>query len=132
HELLATGLDHADDELATGWVRLAAASGADDLSPALAAIVDDAARGLDLRVEALHALGELAPPDLPAIVDRTLGARESRLRAAALEALEKLSPELAVPRVLPLLDTGELPERRVGYQILGRAGPGLADERLAG
>jgi quinoprotein glucose dehydrogenase len=35
-----------------------------------------------------------------------------------------------VPRAMPLLDTGELPERRAAYQILGRAGPGPADARL--
>jgi quinoprotein glucose dehydrogenase len=129
-ELRAAGLDTAHDELTVGWVRLAAAAGATDLAPALEAILDDGTRGVDLRVEALRALAELAPPDLPALVDRTLSAPEARLRAEALGALEKLSPELAVPRAIPLLDTGELPERRTAYGILGRAGPGPADARL--
>ncbi len=128
--LRQAGLPDAEDELAAGWLHVAAASGAADLAPAAAAILDDEARGLDLRVDALLALAELAPPDLPAIVDRTLSAPEARLRAEALVALEALSPELALPRALPLLDTGELAERRVAYQVLGRAAPGLADERL--
>jgi quinoprotein glucose dehydrogenase len=129
-QLLAAGLDRAEDEVATGWVRLAAASADTALGAPLAAILDDASRSLDLRVEALQALGTLAPPDLSAIVDRTLGDREARLRAEALDALDQLSPELAVPRALPLLDTGELPERRAAYAILGRAGPGPAEQRL--
>jgi quinoprotein glucose dehydrogenase len=129
-ELRAAGLDAADDELAIGWVRVVAAADAADLAPAVTAILDDPARGLDLRVESLRALTGLVPPDLAAVVDRTLGAPEARLRAEALVALEQLSPELAVPRAIPLLDTGELPERRAAYGILGRAGPGPADERL--
>jgi quinoprotein glucose dehydrogenase len=117
------GLPQAEDDLAGEWLRLVAASAAADLEPEVTAILDDDARSVDLRVVALHTLADLAPPDLPAIVDRTLSARDARLRAEALAALEKLSPEAALPRALPLLAQGELSERRVAYGVLGRAQP---------
>jgi len=120
-ELHAAGLVDAEDDISAEWLRLVATAGAADLAPDVAAILDDDARTVDVRVDALHTLATLAPPDLSAIVDRTLDAREAELRAEALVTLEQLSPEAALPRALPLLAQGELAERRVAYGVLGRA-----------
>ncbi len=128
-QLHDAGLGAAEAPLAltSGWIALCATAGAmgaaPDLAEPLAALLDDETRDIDLRVEALHALAAMNAPDLPAIVDRTLSAHDSVLRAEALVALEALAPDQALPRLPALLATGERQERRTALQILGRTSP---------
>ncbi len=89
-------------------------------------------RGFDsVRVAAFESL-ELADfPDWNNRVDRALASSIPELRAVALPALERLSPEAALERLPAVLADGDLAEQRVALEMLSRLSGALGDELVA-
>jgi quinoprotein glucose dehydrogenase len=120
-ELLEGGIDAGPIEVATSWIRLAAEAGAHGAATHLARWVADGGAASVLRVESLLALESLEVPDLALLLDKAFVDRDGELRATALAVLDRMSPELALPRIPSLLEGGEFQERRTAYRILQRS-----------
>ena len=135
-ELLEGGIDASPPEVATSWIRLAASCGAEAATPRLAAWLLDTDSLSELRIESLLALEALKAPNLASVVDSAFVDKDGELRATALAILDRMSPELSLPRIPAILESGEFQERRTAYSILersddARAAAILEDELLA-
>ncbi len=124
------GIGAAPEPVLAAWIRLARearfAQACDDLLVWLHA----AERPVAIRVAALEALEDFAPPGYQDALDRALADREGRLRAAALVALERSAPQAVLRRIPTILSKGEYAERRAAYRLLGGIEGEAADALL--
>jgi quinoprotein glucose dehydrogenase len=125
-----TTLADAGDDWAEAWTRVAVEAHALDAAPALDGLVRST-RPAAVKVAALEALEALEAPGLVASVRAALGDRDGRVRAGALERLERIAPSEVLPPLPQLLAEGEIAERRSAYRLLARHGEPVAVELLA-
>ncbi len=118
-ELADQGIGSAPDAVVSAWIHCAAKTGAAGGVSLLDDIARDAGRLAATRVKALRALEKLDAPDLRQAVSVALTDGDGRVRAAALDALQRLSPAEALPLLVQVLERGEWPERRMAYRALG-------------
>ncbi len=111
---------------AVGRLNVAAAA------PALVGILADGDRPVGVRVAAIEALERLGDTDRlgPALRDAVLDP-SAEVRGAALTALAKLDPAVAMPVLETVLGQGTTPERQLAWSALGGMAAGPADDRLA-
>jgi len=119
------------DELATGFARLAGAVKAREVAEPLAALVAARARGSELKGAALEALEAMGADNLVPTVRAALGDVDGRVRASALERLERIAPAEVLASLPEVAAQGEIAERRTAYRILARHSEPLAAETLA-
>ncbi len=125
------GLAHGPDVLFPSFARLAQATDARELGPLFVECLKASERAGEARIAALDALESFEAAEFPVLVRAALGDRDGGVRAAALEKLERLAPEEALPALPVILDNGEIAERRVAYRILGQNRSPRATELLA-
>jgi quinoprotein glucose dehydrogenase len=131
-DLLRGGLEAGPDALFPSFARLAVAAGRADTAPLFEAVCRSRERASAARVAALDAAEAFASPDLVPLVRACLADPDGALRAAALEKLERFSADEALPALPPILENGEIAERRVAYRILGAERDPRARALLAG
>ena len=120
-QLFETCSDETADPFRIALAHLAAAAQATESAAFLSTCVLDGDASSAVRVEALLALETLAAPGLSGSVDIALAQADGELRAAALEVLDRMDPEAALPRIPRILQAGDFLERRTAYRILGRS-----------
>ncbi|HZO08015.1 MAG TPA: hypothetical protein VFC77_01445, partial [Myxococcota bacterium] len=128
---LATGaMSAAPDPVLAAFERFAGAAQAREVSGALAGWVTDAKRGVEVRTAALAALETMKADNLVATVRAALADTDGRVRASALERLERIDPLTALNLCASFASEGEIAERRAAYGILGRQGGNKAVDVL--
>jgi len=120
------------DALVESYVALVESAGARELAPVLAGFVADIERGSDAKIAALRALETLGADNLVPTVRAALGDRAGRVRAAALERMDRFAPGEVLASLGGIVESGEIAERRASYRILARHAEPEAVERLAG
>ena len=130
-DLADRGIEDSPEDVVVEWVRLAHVAEATELAPMLRAWVEDTDRPGPVRVEALKALKTLSRPAARAVIDIALNDADPELRAVALDILDRIAPEDAMPRLPAILEQGEAPEQRVAFGILGRTDDELSTALLA-
>ena len=115
---LAAAMASAPAEVLEAWIALAVAAEAAVL-PDLVTLAREEARPASTRVAALRALESLGADGLRTSVGEALTTADGLVRAAALDILQRLSPEEALPLFRLVLERGEWPERRTAYRALG-------------
>ena len=128
-ELFAGGVLDGPDRVADAWLGLLEAHGFDGAGPALVSAVRHGDLSGATRARALRQLEARGEPGFEAVVRTTLEERDGELRGAALEALQRLDFEAALPLFETVLEAGGLPERRAVYKALSAA-PELRAQQL--
>jgi len=117
---LAGSLSGAPDEVLEAFARLAGSVPAPGAADALAALVAERGRGSRLKGAALEALEAMQAPNLVPTVRTALGDTDGKVRASALERLERIAPVEALASAADVVGEGEVAERRAAYRILAR------------
>jgi len=121
----------APDAVVEAYVRFIAAARARDVAPVLASLVQDEGRSGGVKTAALEALEALGAENLVPAVRAALGDRDGRVRASALERLERSAPGEVLASLPTTLEQGEIAERRAAYRILARHAEPAAGELVA-
>jgi len=124
-------LDAAPDAVVEAYARFAAAAQARAAGPFLARLVTDKERGSSAKTAALEALEMLGTDELVPTVRAALGDTDGRVRASALERLERIAPAEVLEGLGAVVEQGEIAERRAAYRILARHGEPTASEIVA-
>jgi quinoprotein glucose dehydrogenase len=106
------------DALVEAFAFFSGAARATGVSDELAALVADRKRVSNVKCIALEALEVMAAPNLVATVRTALGDVDGRVRATALERLERIAPAEVLASAPELVASGEIAERRAAYRIL--------------
>ena len=129
--LAERGLTGAEAGLVDGWIELVGAYDVRSYDSLLLEWTLDEGRADSTRLAALDVLEQFEDPALPGTLRGLLSDPSGAVRAASLEGLARLAPEL-LPEVLGrVLRGGTVGELRSAYTILGRLGTPEADSLLA-
>jgi quinoprotein glucose dehydrogenase len=129
-ELLAGGVLDAPDAVAAAWLDLVSAHDFDGAEAGLARAVRHPGLAGATRARALGMLEERGSTEFDAALRTALDSRDGDLRGAALEALQRLDFEAALPLFEAVLASGGLPERRAVYKALSAAPEFRAQQML--
>jgi len=119
------------DAVLEAFARFAGAVQARDVSGTLAALVTERDRASRVKTAALEALDAMRADNLVPTVRAALADLDGRVRAAALERLERIAPVEVLASLPALAAEGEIAERRAAYRILARHTEPVAGETLA-
>lgn len=123
--LFDRGIADAPASVAEAWIALAAGRRLAEYAPAFLSWLESSARPATTRLASFRAIDALEAANLETAVRVALNDTDGRVRAAALEAMPKVSPAEALPLLERVLDDGEIAERRTAYRLLG----GLEEKR---
>jgi quinoprotein glucose dehydrogenase len=128
---LASSLADAPDAVLEGLARFAGAVQAREAAGVLAELVADRKRGSGVKTAALEALEAMRADNLVPTVRAALGDLDGRVRASALERLERIAPDEVLAALPEVAASGEIAERRAAYRLLTRHAEPEASETLA-
>jgi quinoprotein glucose dehydrogenase len=128
---LARSLAGAPDAVLEAFARFAGAVQARGAGAMLAGLVAERARGSGVKTAALEALEAMDAAELVPTVRLALADLDGRVRASALERLERIAPAEVLAGLPEVAAQGEIAERRAAYRILARRAEPAAAETLA-
>ncbi len=128
---LASSLAGAPDAVLEGFARFAGAVQAREAAGSLATLVAERERGSGVKTAALEALEAMKADNLVPTVRLALGDLDGRVRASALERLERIAPAEVLASLPEVAAQGEIAERRAAYRLLAQHAEPAASEALA-
>lgn len=129
--LAERGITASEPELVETWIELVGAHDVRDYEERLLAWTLDEDRPDSTRLAALDVLERFESAALPGTLRGLLSDPSGPVRAASLEGLARLAPELLPAVLTRVLRGGTIAELRSAYTILGELGTSEADSLLA-